>query len=57
VIGSGAVYIVDGSGVSYCNVAEAEAEKALSMHGVRVHVLSSGDGFDLRDRRPIPPRR
>ena len=55
VIGSGAVYVVDGAGVSYCNVAEASAESALSMHDVRVHVLSSGDSFDLKTRRPTPP--
>jgi cyanophycinase len=57
VIGSGGVYIVDGSDVSYCNVAEARQDCALSMHDVRVHVLSDGDGFDLDKRRPIPPRR
>jgi cyanophycinase len=56
VIGSGGIYVVDGSGVTYCNVAEAEAEKALSMHDVRVHVLSAGDGFDLRERKPRPPK-
>jgi cyanophycinase len=43
VIGSGAVYVVDGADVSYCNVAEARAECALSMHDVRVHVLSDND--------------
>lgn len=57
VIGSGGVYVVDGTDVSYCNVAEAQAERALSMHDVRVHVLSAGDGFDLKSRRPLPPRR
>ncbi|MBV9929688.1 MAG: cyanophycinase [Alphaproteobacteria bacterium] len=57
VIGSGAVYVVDGADVSYCNVAEARAECALSMHDVRVHVLSDGDGFDLASRRPSKPRR
>jgi cyanophycinase len=56
VIGSGAVYVVDGSDVSYCNVAEARADCALSMHGVRVHVLSQGDGFDLERRQPLTPR-
>jgi cyanophycinase len=56
VIGSGGVYVVDGSDVSYCNVAEAERERALSMHGVRVHVLSAGDGFDLKRRKPLPPK-
>ena len=57
VIGSGAVYIVDGSGITYSNVAEARSEQALSMHNMRVHVLSDDDGFDLTTRTPIPPRR
>ena len=56
VIGSGAVYVVDGTDVSYCNVAEARSDKALSMHDVRVHVLSDGDSFDLKARRPVHPR-
>jgi cyanophycinase len=54
VIGSGAVYVVDGSGVTSSNVAEARPERVLSMHNVNVHVLGTGDRFDLRERRPIP---
>ncbi|WP_129792410.1 cyanophycinase [Sphingosinicella sp. CPCC 101087] len=54
VIGSGAVYIVDGSRVSHCNLAEAEPDRVLSMHGVVVHVLGTGDRYDLAGRRPIP---
>lgn len=50
--GSGAVYIVDGAGVTHSNIAEAKPERALSMYDVRVHVLSGGDRFDLGDRRP-----
>lgn len=57
VIGSGAVYVVDGAGITYSNVAEARSEQALSMHNMRVHVLSDDDGFDLKTRTPIPPRR
>jgi cyanophycinase len=56
VIGSGAVYVVDGTDVSYSNVAEARSDCALSMHDVRVHVLSDGDEFDLKARRPIQTR-
>jgi cyanophycinase len=56
VIGSGGVYVVDGTGVSYCNVAEARADCALSMHDVRVHVLSHGDRFDLKTRKPFPSK-
>ena len=52
VIGSGAVYVVDGEGVTRSNIAEAEPERVLSMHDVRLHVLSSGDAFDLATRRP-----
>lgn len=54
VIGSGAVYVVDGAGVTHSNLAEARPERVLSMHDVKVHVLGTGDGFDLRKRRPIP---
>jgi cyanophycinase len=57
VIGSGGVYVVDGTDVTYCNLAEARAECALSMHDVRVHVLSNGDGFDLKARKPLRPQR
>ena len=52
VIGSGGVYVVDGAGATYCNVAEARAECVLSMDDVRVHVLSSGDHFDVSSRKP-----
>ncbi|HEY4546601.1 MAG TPA: cyanophycinase [Pedomonas sp.] len=52
VIGSGAVYVVDGAGVSHSNITEAEPERALTMFDVRLHVLSAGDDFDLDTRRP-----
>lgn len=52
VVGAGAVYIVDGSGVTHSNIAEASLERTLSMHNVRLHVLSAGDGFDLNRRCP-----
>jgi cyanophycinase len=53
VIGSGGVYVVDGEGVSYSNVAEGRPEGVLSIHDVRVHVLGQGDSFDLGERRPV----
>jgi cyanophycinase len=52
VIGSGAVYVIDAEGVSASNIAEASAERTLSMFDVRLHVLASGDGFNLASRRP-----
>jgi len=55
VLGAGAVYIVDGEEATHSNVAEARSECALSIHDVRMHVLSSGDRFDFDARRPIAP--
>jgi cyanophycinase len=52
VIGSGAVYVVDAEGVTASNIAEARQERALSIFDVRLHVLASGDGFNLSTRRP-----
>jgi cyanophycinase len=52
VIGSGCVYVVDGAGVTHSNIAEARSDRALSMYDIRLHVLSSGDAFDLGKRRP-----
>ncbi|WNG49700.1 cyanophycinase [Archangium minus] len=52
VVGSGAVYVADAEDVTYTNVAEEERERTLSLFNVRLHVLSQGDSFDLRTRRP-----
>lgn len=52
VLGSGAVYIIDGTEVSYSNVAEEDLKKVLSIYDMKVHMLSQGDRFDLIARRP-----
>ncbi|NMO15042.1 cyanophycinase [Pyxidicoccus fallax] len=52
VIGSGAVYVADAEDVTYTNVAEEESSRTLSIFNVRLHVLSQGDHYDLRTRRP-----
>ena len=57
VVGSGAVYVVDGEGVTQSNIAEGRSECALSIYDVRLHVLASGDAFDLSRRRPHGQRR
>ena len=54
VLGSGAVYVVDGSGMSYSSLSERNAEGIMSVFGMTVHVLSAGDRFDLVQRRPLP---
>lgn len=56
VIGEGAVYVIDGSGITFSNVAEAADGELLSVHDVRIHILSPGDRFDLTHRRPVVPR-
>ncbi|MEO5865773.1 MAG: hypothetical protein ABIS14_07920 [Sphingomonas sp.] len=52
VLGEGAVYVVDGSHVGHSNVAEAQHHEALSMFGVQLHVLASGNRFDMKKRLP-----
>jgi cyanophycinase len=52
VIGSGAVYVADAQGVTHTNVADEERDRTLSIFDVRLHLLSQGDLFDLRTRRP-----
>ena len=52
VIGSGAVHMGDGEAATHSNIAEAKADRALSIFDVRTHVLSSGDRLDFEARRP-----
>jgi cyanophycinase len=55
VIGSGAVYILDGSTISYSSLSEAHPEGIISLYDVRLHVLGDGDQFDLIERQPVIP--
>jgi len=52
VLGSGGVYVVDGTGVTYSNVAEEDPHKTISIYDVKMHMLSQGDRFDLLNRAP-----
>lgn len=53
VIGSGAVYFVDGNDIAYSNVSEQNREEVLSMFNVKLHVLKEGNRFDLLKRLPF----
>ena len=53
VIGEGAVYFVDGSNISYTNVSELHCDEVLSMHNVKLHILTNGNRFDLIKRSPF----
>ena len=52
VVGSGAVYVVDGQDVSYTNLTDEAEDRILSVFGVRLHLLSMGDEYDLATRVP-----
>jgi cyanophycinase len=57
VLGSGAVYIIDGRNLTYTDVAE-DAGNTTSIHNLTLHVLSAADQFKLDDRLPqVPPKR
>lgn len=53
VLGSGAVYIVDGTGITYTALSERHAEGTLSIYNVKLHVLTHGDTFDLNTLQPM----
>ena len=53
VVGSGAVYIIDGSNISDTNVSEQYPDNILSIFDVKMHVLKDGDKYDLKIRRPL----
>ena len=52
VLGAGGVYVVDGSDIALSNVATEETNRTMSLFGVRLHVLSQGDTYDLATREP-----
>lgn len=52
VLGSGAVYVVDGATISYSSLSEKNPEGIVSIFGVKLHVLGEGDCFDLKTRQP-----
>lgn len=56
VVGPGAVYVVDGSQISYSSLSEDHAEGIVTVHDVRLHVLGEGDCYELSTRRPIVPK-
>ncbi len=53
VIGSGTVTIIDGSGISYIDIADVSPNKPFGVCDIRMHILNSNLRFDLRNRKPI----
>ena len=54
VLGAGAIYVVDASKTTYSNIAEEGADRTLSAFGLKIHMMSQGDRFDLLTRTPFP---
>lgn len=52
VIGSGAVYVIDAHEAIGLNISEAPADTTLSIHNVKLHLLSRNDTYDLIKRVP-----
>jgi len=53
VIGSGAVYVVDGMGISYSSLSEKRPEGIVTINDVKLHVLGQDDQYDLNARQPL----
>jgi cyanophycinase len=54
VLGAGAVYVMDGTHISYSSLSDKKPEGVLSICDVVLHVLGEGDQFNLANKRPIP---
>lgn len=54
VLGEGAVTIVDESEMTYSNQDSRWRNEAMSVFGVKLHVLSEGCRFNVKTRQPIP---
>jgi cyanophycinase len=53
VIGENTVTVIDAGDITYTNLPDIERDQALTLHGVLIHVLSTGHKFDLEKRAPI----
>lgn len=53
VIGRGTVTIVDPAELSYTNQSDVDTTDPLSIHNLRVHVLSHGDSYDMHKHNAI----
>src|SRR4051794_10994714 len=53
VLGSGAVYVIDGQHISYSSLSEEDQQGSMSIAGLKLHVLAHGDEFSLAERKPI----
>jgi len=55
VYGQGATTIVDGSAISYNEIAEVSSHETFSVYGIQLHVLRDGLIYDYLERHPLQP--
>jgi cyanophycinase len=55
VMGKGTVTIIDPGELSHTNYSQAGSSDPISLHNLRVHILSYGDRYNLHKRCLIPP--
>ncbi|MGK7877826.1 MAG: cyanophycinase [Xenococcaceae cyanobacterium] len=53
VMGRGTVTIIDAREMSYTNQPKVNTNEPLSLHNLRVHILSHGDRYNLHQHQPI----
>jgi cyanophycinase len=54
VCGDGTVTVVDGSRITYNDIAEVEDVQPFAVSGVQLHILRDGLRYDITHRAPIP---
>ena len=57
VIGSGAVYFVDGRNIEYTNVSEKRQDEVFSIFNIKLHVLTAGKKMNLSTSVPFEEER
>ena len=55
--GSGMVTIIDGSKIRYTNISFTEEGAPLCVENLKVHILASGNGLNLEERKFIPAKK
>ena len=55
VVGSGAVTVLDPSGLSHSSMAETPKGKPICLIGIQLHVLIDGATYNIKTRVAVPP--
>jgi cyanophycinase len=53
VVGKGVIAVVDAEAITHTNEPDVEPTDPLSIHGLKVHLLSHGDQFDIHHRKVV----